>query len=100
MGPRWYRAAAVGRRGLLDPAGPSTGRPGSTGDRHEMETAVATELFWVRREIDLLLFARRAGGLSPADLDLYEALCAMEERLLEERDQGATAQKGPATRRL
>lgn len=51
-----------------------------------MGTAVADELFWVRRQLDLLLFARRAGGLSPADLDHYEELCAMERRQLEEQD--------------
>jgi hypothetical protein len=41
-----------------------------------------TELFWIRRELDLLEFARRTGGLRTADGARYDELCAVERRLL------------------
>ena len=41
-----------------------------------------TELFWVRREIELLEFARRNDAVGRGDLDRYEELCALEHQLL------------------
>lgn len=46
-------------------------------------SADETELFWVRREIELLEFARSTGSFGRSDLDRYEELCSLERHLLE-----------------